>query len=70
MNTNIINKWWDSLTHEQKFNYIKNMDPYNWGRPISVSSISKNQKSELYQQIHDPEHLKRIKNQKNIFGVW
>jgi len=33
MKTEIVNKWWDSLSHEQKEDYIKRMNPFNWGKP-------------------------------------
>lgn len=50
--TEIINKWWDSLTHEQKVKYIDEMDTFDWNKPLSVAAISKNQKNDLYQQVH------------------
>lgn len=53
ISTETINKWWDKLTHEQKQSYIKQMNCFNWGKVISVSAISKYQKNELYQQVHN-----------------
>ena len=52
ISTETVNKWWDSLTHEVKLNYIKRMNPFHWGYVYSVSAISKYQKNELYQQVH------------------
>ena len=46
-----VNKWWDGLLHEQKVDYIKRMNLFNWGDVICVSAISKYQKNELYQQV-------------------
>jgi hypothetical protein len=34
-------KWWDSLTHETKLDYIKRMNCFNWGDVLCVSGISK-----------------------------
>ena len=50
--TEVVNKWWDNLPHETKLNYISRMNGFNWGYVYSVSSISKYQKNELYQQVH------------------
>jgi hypothetical protein len=70
MNTVTINKWWDSLTHEHKQTLIKEMNTFNWGTPIAVHSITKNQKSELYKQVHDSEYLESLKKRMNdrFFG--
>lgn len=54
----IVNKWWDSLLHEQKLDYIKKMNLFNWGDVISVSAISKYQKNELYQQVFNLNNKK------------
>lgn len=51
--TEDVNKWWDGLMHEQKENYIARMNPFNYGRPANVYSITKYQKEELYQQVHN-----------------
>ena len=61
MNTITINKWWDSLTHEQKEILIKEMNKFHWGKPIAIHAINKNQKAELYKQVHDPEYLENLK---------
>lgn len=59
--TETVNKWWDSLTHEQKVKYIDEMDTFDWYKPISVAAISKRQKNDLYQQVHGlKEKRKRI----------
>lgn len=50
--TPTINKWWDSLEHETKKDYIKRMNRFNYGDVISVSAISKAQRAELYDQVH------------------
>ena len=51
--TEIVNKWWDSLPYEVKLSLIKKMDCFNWGHVIGVSAITKYQKNELYQQVHE-----------------
>lgn len=56
--TQTVNEWWDKLTHEQKQNYINKMNLFNWGDVISVSAISKYQKNELYQQVHNLNNKK------------
>lgn len=48
----ISNKWWDSLPHETKSYLVENCNPFNWGKPICVSSVSKEQKLEIYNQFH------------------
>lgn len=50
--TKIINRWWDSLTHEQKESYITNSNPFHWGWIKKVYSISKEQLRDLYDQVH------------------
>jgi len=61
MTTEVVNKWWDSLTHETKVNYIKRMNCFNWGTVLCVSAISKFQKQELYQQVFNLNG-KRLRN--------
>ncbi len=70
--TEIVNKWWDGLTHEQKCLYIKEMDRFNWGDVVSVSAITKYQKNELYQQVHQLKPP-RMKYQDLLYfgnGMW
>ena len=57
MKTEIINKWWDNLSHEQKEDYIKRMNPFNWGKPKYCYMITKHQKEELYHQVHNKKLL-------------
>ncbi len=51
--TEIVNKWWDALPHSMKEHYISKMKGFNWGAVISTYAISKNQKNDLYQQVHN-----------------
>jgi hypothetical protein len=46
------------------------MNTFNWGTPIAVHSITKNQKSELYKQVHDSQYLESLKKRMNdrFFG--
>jgi hypothetical protein len=60
--THTVNKWWDNLPHNLKDSYIKQMNPFNWGYVISISAITKNQKNELYQQVHNLNG-KKLSNQ-------
>lgn len=50
--TEVINKWWDSLTHEQKESLIKSANFFHWGRIQKVYSIRKQQLRDLYDQVH------------------
>ena len=59
--TNTVNKWWDALPHNLKETYIKQMNGFHWGLVISVYAITKNQKNELYQQVHNLNGKKLIK---------
>jgi uncharacterized protein (DUF4213/DUF364 family) len=54
MNTITINKWWDSLTHEQKRTLIKEMNTFNWGIPIAVHSITK--KHDIFLVVEEQEN--------------
>lgn len=55
-----INKWWDNLNHTQKEEYLKKMNPFNYGKPIYPSMMNKNQKQELYHQVHNMYNKKLL----------
>lgn len=59
--TEIINKWWDRLTHEEKKVNISKMNTFDYGSVISIAAISKNQKRQLYAQINLPYSVKEKK---------
>lgn len=62
IDTVTVNKWWDSLKHETKLDYVKRMNTFNWKQVICLSAISKNQKNELYQQVHNLNNKKLHEN--------